>query len=213
MQSGIQTKIRLTFLTLIAVAFAGVLSACGGGSGEAEGVDGIKKDNSAIIPSTNQLNKYVGTYWEDKCWTNVPTADIYSGITSQLLLSASGKPNTLKVAYVHYFYKGNHGIECTVEIGSSTSFGELTYAGTLPSVEFIDSTKQSLKADKFQVNYTSVVNKGVVSERWDELSDYESFKGLLAQDGNKIYFADYDSPLDAEGFPTRLDENNFNIRK
>jgi len=53
----------------------------------------------------------------------------------------------------------------------------------------------------------------VYGDRFDELSDLDNnIKGLIAQDGNIIYFGDYDN-RDAQGFPIKLDENVFANRQ
>lgn len=212
MQSESQIKARSTLSALAGLILVGILSACGGGSGSA--IDRAKQDNHAVIPpGENPLNKYIGTFPDNKCRTNSASSEIYSGMTSRVILSASDKPNTLTVANIVFYYRhGDNNVDprCGVQIGSSTAYGEMTYLGSLPAVEFTDSARQPLRADKFQTSFTSVINEGVVGDRWDEVIDYkENVKGLLAPEGDIAYAADYDSPDDAEGFPTKLDENNF----
>jgi len=211
MQSDTQIKTRSTLLTLAGLALAGVLSACGGGS---ESLGTVKQDNNAVIfPSVNPLNKYMGTYTDNKCWTGYLPTVSWTGKKFQMVLSASDKPNTLNFSETTFFYNNAAGAKCTVEVGSSTTFGELAYEGTLPSAEFSDSTKPPLQADKIQGSYTGVINKGLVESAFDELNDYENVKGLFALEGNTIYFGDTDFPYDAEGFPTRLYKDNFFIRQ
>jgi|GEM_PF-3004552 len=211
MQSGTQIKTHWTFLTLAGLILTGVLSACGGGSGE---VDRIKSNDSAVItPSVNPLNKYIGTYRENKCWKSSATLVPHSGIIVQLVFSTLDKPNTLKFTDTHFYYQASESEQCGVQIGSSIAYGEMTYFGTLPSVEFLNSTKQPLEADKFQFEFTNVINEGVYGEHWDELSEYKNFKGLIALEGNTIYFHDKHPLLDAEDFPTQLGESGFLIRQ
>lgn len=208
MQSSTAQKKRSTFLTLAAVALAGLLSACGGGS---ESFGTVQQDNNAVIfPSVNPLNKYRGTYFLDKdCRVNSTGSQLYSGRNEQVVFSASDKPNMLNVTDTYFYYQSSEGKPCGTKIGSSTNYGVLIYSGTLPSVKFSNPTRQHLQADKFQLIFTHVINEGVYGDRFDELSDFDNnIKGLIAQDGNTVYFGDYDY-VDAEGFPTKLDENVF----
>jgi len=209
MQSDTRIKARFTFLTLAGLALAGVLSACGGGS---DGVDRIKNDDSAVIlPSVNPFNKYIGTFSENECWDISLRPGLAADMRFEMVLSASDKPDTINFAGTYFFYEYGSGKKCAVEIGSSTAFGEMTYFGTLPSVEFTNSTKPPVEADKYQLNVSNVINKGEVGFGVDELTDWKSLKGLLAQEGNILYNGD--DPLDAEGFPTKLNSETFSVRQ
>ncbi len=211
MQSDAHVKTTSVFSTLVGMVLVGVLSACGGGGSS----DGTKRDGSIITnPSENPLNKYIGTYSDNnRCWDSyLPTLG-RADKKFQLVLSASNKPNTLNFSDITFFYEYTPGAECTVEVGSSTAFGEITYYGTLPSVEFFNSTKQALSADKVYASFINVINEGLVGTAFDELSDYENSKSIIALEGNTMYSGDRDAPVDAEGFPTKFEDDSSTVRQ
>lgn len=214
MQSGTPTKAHSTLSVLAGLILVGMLSACGGGSGSA--IDRAKQDNHAVIPpGENALNKYIGTYPLGQCFSvsyNL-SSSVYLGMISQVVLSASDKPNTLNFSEIFTFYESDTNPRCAVEVGKATTYGELTYFGTLPSVEFFNSTKSPLPADKLEFTYTNLVTTGQVDMAFDELSDYRYGKSLFAQDGNAVYSGDDKGILDADGFPTKLDINSPLIRQ
>jgi hypothetical protein len=208
-------KPRLHLFALAGFVLASALSACGGGSG----TDSVKRDDYSVVPSPNSFNKYIGTYVENRCWSGTLQSGVPANIGFQFVLSASDKPNTLNFASTAFFYQADEphssNPECKVEVGSATLFGEVTYVGSLSSVEFDDGSKPPLPADKFQSINTNLTTKGQVGSGYDELSDYASGirKGIWAFDGDNLYFGDRDFPLDAEGFPTKLNSYTYSIRQ
>lgn len=190
-------------LLIIVVIVTSMLSACGGGS---QGIGSPGTGNEQVSPD-NKLHTFVGTYSDNKCWSDIASGP-YSALTNQLILSPSTKPNTLNITDTYFYYQNDDkGNRCGVKIGSSVAYGEMTFVNTVPSVEFSNSSKSPLQATKFIGNFSKVVNEGVYGTNFDELDDYGSgidTKFLLAKSDNLLYSADFDSPRDSEGFPTKL---------
>lgn len=212
MQSGAPIKTRSTLTALAGLIFASMLSACGGGSDGGPG----KGEFDAVVPREG-FNQYIGTYSDNDCWSDSATSDRYSGITNHYVISESTTPNTLNITVTHYYYQYDRtaGNRCGVKVGASTAYGEMTYIGTQPSVEFSYSTKSPLAAGKFQAQFSEVINWGTVGDRFDDLSDFNDGDGkfLWASDGNVVYFGDFDFPLDEDGFPTKLYDFDLLVRR
>jgi len=191
-------------LTLVGLVVTSMLSACGGGS----------QGGAEQISPGNKFYTFVGTYSDNKCWSDIPSGP-YSALGSQFVLSPSTKPNTLNMTNTYFYYRNDDkGNRCGVKIGSSVAHGEMTYVGTAPSVEFSNSSRPSLEATKFVGNFNKVVNEGVYGTNFDALDDYGSgldSKFLFARSANLLYSADFDSPRDSEGFPTKLTPNRLAV--
>lgn len=196
------TVFKLLALGLIVTS---MLSACGGGS---------QGSGNEQISTYNKLHTFVGTYSDNECWSDIPSGP-YSALGSQFVLSPSTKTNTLNITNTYFYYQyDDKDNRCGVKIGSSVAYGEMTYVGTAPSVEFSNSSRPPLEATKFVINFNKVVNEGVYGANLDALDDYGSGrdgKFLLAKSDNLLYSADFDSPLDSQEFPTKLTEKGVTV--
>lgn len=153
----------------------------------------------------NPADKYADVIAVSNCHSLEGITDALS-VNSEWEFAQADAPGKLDFRSITRTYSDTN---CSVLRNTFVVYSELTFDGIAHKVQFANSDKPAIEAEKFIGQVVKTVTNGVADSGFMG----PQYKLLLAKKNNFIYFDtySYDHPRDADGFATVLDSRGMEI--